>query len=66
MKVPNEGDRIVHHETFPEAATFRGVVDWIGASQFVYVTDDGERRFCMFSQDWKVDEHTSERKSVAT
>jgi len=52
LKQPKLGDRILHKEP-----AFRreneGVVIEILGMQFVYKTDSGEERFCLFKEDWK-------------
>ena len=48
MKKPNKGDRIIHNE-----CQRSGVVDLILSTQFVYITDDGHRHYCMFKEAWK-------------
>ena len=33
---------------------FKGKVIEILGMQFVYKTDDGQERFCLFREDWKI------------
>ena len=48
MKKPSEGDRIIHSE-----CQRSGTVDLVLSAQFVYISDDGNRHYCMFKEDWK-------------
>ena len=49
-KQPELGDRIEH--TCRLNGRFEGVVIEILAQQFIYKTDDGNDRFCLFREDW--------------
>jgi len=50
-KPPVLGDRITH--TCRLNGTFEGTVVQLLGMQFVYETDDGHSRFCLFREDWK-------------
>jgi len=50
-KQPEIGDRIEH--TCRLNGTFEGVVIEILGMQFVYRTDEGHDRFCLFKEIWK-------------
>ena len=51
-KAPSLGDVIVHHEpTFNRTNT--GKVVQLLSQQFVYETENGQSRFCLFKEDWK-------------
>ena len=50
-KPPVLGERIEH--TCRLNGTFLGVVIEMLSTQFVYKTDDGLERFCLFREDWK-------------
>lgn len=50
-KPPVLGDRIEH--TCRLNGTFQGVVIEMLSTQFVYKTDNGIERFCLFKEDWK-------------
>lgn len=50
-KPPVLGDRIEH--TCRLNGTFQGVVIEMLSTQFVYRTDNGIERFCLFKEDWK-------------
>ena len=51
MKEPNIGDTI--KATYPDSEE-TGVVEWVGASQFTFVREDGQTRFCMFQGVWEI------------
>lgn len=54
-KQPELGDRIEHTCTLN--GKFEGVVIELLGMQFVYKTDDGHERFCLFKEIWrKIDE----------
>jgi len=53
-KQPELGDRIEH--TCRLNGTFEGVVIELLGMQFVYKTDDGHERFCLFKETWKIKE----------
>ena len=56
-KPPQIGERIEH--TCRLNGTFQGVVIEMLSAQFVYKTDDGHDRFCLFREDWrKIDART--------
>ena len=51
-KQPKLGDRILHKEpAFGRQS--EGVVVEILGMQFMYKTDSGEERYCLFREDWK-------------
>lgn len=50
-KPPQIGDRIEH--TCRLNGKFEGVVIEMLSTQFVYKTDNGHDRFCLFREDWK-------------
>ena len=50
-KPPVLGDRIEH--TCRLNGTFQGVVIEMLSTHFVYKTDNGIERFCLFKEDWK-------------
>ena len=53
MKRPNLKDVIVHHEPgFNRTNT--GKVTQLLSAQFTYETADGQTRFCLFKEDWKL------------
>lgn len=52
VKKPELGDRIEHKEPAFDRIN-EGVVIEILAMQFVYRTDNGNERFCMFTELWK-------------
>jgi hypothetical protein len=49
---PDLGDRIIHKEPAFNRENEGEVVQML-AMQFVYKTDDGNTRFCLFKEDWK-------------
>lgn len=51
MKKPSVGDRIEHTNLYGNPV--KGTVDMLLSAQFVYITDDGHRHYCMFKEDWK-------------
>ena len=51
-KQPKLGDRILHKEP-AFGRQNEGVVVEILGMQFVYKTDSGEERFCLFREDWR-------------
>jgi len=51
MKKPSIGDRIEHSNAYGDVA--KGTVDMLLSAQFVYKTDDGRRRYCLFRETWK-------------
>ena len=53
MRLPKEGDRIVHKRHDGDRA---GVVDHVMSAQFAYIDDAGHRHYCLFSDVWKVEE----------
>jgi hypothetical protein len=52
-KAPDVGDYIIHKEPYFNREN-EGTVEQLLAMQFVYVTPNGNRRHCMFSEDWKL------------
>jgi hypothetical protein len=50
-KKPNLGDKIEHTCTLN--GTFKGEVVQLLAMQFVYRTDKGDERFCLFKESWR-------------
>ncbi|MDA7807161.1 hypothetical protein N8955_00325 [bacterium] len=53
-KTPKVGDQIEHTCTLN--GTFEGKVVQLLSMQFVYETAKGDRRFCMFREQWKFKE----------
>ena len=51
-KKPELGDRILHREPAFNRENEGVVIEMLGM-QFVYKTDKGEERFCLFREDWK-------------
>ncbi len=51
MKKPEIGDTISHYLPYSNK-TYKGTVTQILSSQFVYKTDTGNTRFCLFKEDW--------------
>jgi|TARA_B100000212_G_C27379515_1_gene536335 hypothetical protein len=51
VKKPELGDRIEHREPAFNR-THEGVVIEMLAEQFVYKTDEGHERFCLFRELW--------------
>lgn len=51
-KQPELGDRILHKEPYFNRENEGVVVQMLGM-QFVYKTDSGEERFCLFREDWR-------------
>jgi len=51
-KQPELGDRILHKEPYFNREN-EGVVIQLLGMQFVYRTDSGEERFCLFREDWR-------------
>ena len=51
-KPPKLGDYIVHREPYFDREN-KGTVVQLLASQFIYETEDKQRRFCLFKEDWK-------------
>lgn len=49
---PDLGDRIIHKEPAFNREN-EGEVIQLLAMQFVYRTDNGNDRFCLFKEDWK-------------
>ena len=52
LKQPKLGDRILHKEPAFRRENEGVVIEMLGM-QFVYKTDNGEERFCLFKEDWK-------------
>ena len=53
---PELGDYIEHRQPYFDRVN-RGKVILLLSMQFVYETDNGNTRFCMFREDWsKIDE----------
>ena len=50
-KAPKLGDYIIHKEPYFNRVN-EGTVVQLLSMQFVYETPKGERRFCMFREDW--------------
>ena len=50
-KAPNVGDRIEH--TCRLNGKFEGKVVQLLAMQFVYETADGNKRFCLYREEWR-------------
>jgi hypothetical protein len=53
VKRPEVGDRI-RHDTPHLDLVREGVVDLLLSAQFVYVTDEGVREMCLFTEIWEV------------
>jgi len=51
MKIPKVGDRIRHTEILHDRVS-EGEVVLILSRQFIYKTDNGTTKFCMFSEEW--------------
>jgi hypothetical protein len=51
QKRPELGDRIEH--TCSLNGKFEGTVIQMLGMQFIYKTDDGQERFCLFKETWK-------------
>ena len=51
LKQPKLGDRIEHICSLN--GKFEGVVIELLGMQFVYKTDDGHERFCLFKEAWR-------------
>lgn len=51
QKRPELGDRIEH--TCSLNGKFEGIVIQMLGMQFIYKTDDGQERFCLFKETWK-------------
>ena len=56
-KPPEIGEYIEHSEPAFDRVN-EGTVDQLLAMQFVYVTPEGQRRHCMFTEQWKMKEKT--------
>jgi hypothetical protein len=55
-KAPELGDYIEHREPYFNRV-YRGKVKQLLSAQFVYETETGNTRFCLFKEDWnKIDE----------
>tara|TARA_R110002020_G_scaffold340344_2_gene555253 strand:- start:686 stop:850 length:165 start_codon:yes stop_codon:yes gene_type:complete len=52
MKKPSVGDRIEHTNLYGNPV--KGTVDMLLSAQFVYITDDGHRHYCLFREPWKL------------
>ena len=52
MKKPEIGDKIEH--TCRLNGKFEGEVIQLLSSQFVYKTETGNARFCLFKEEWKL------------
>jgi len=52
-KQPNLGDYIVHKEPYFNRVN-EGTVVQLLSMQFVYETPNGEKRFCMFRENWEI------------
>ena len=52
-KAPSVGAYIVHKEPYFNRVN-EGTVEQLLAMQFVYVTPKGNRRHCMFTEDWSL------------
>ena len=51
-KPPQLGDYIVHNEPYFDRVN-EGVVVQLLSAQFIYETKEGNRRHCLFKEDWK-------------
>jgi|TARA_R110000787_G_scaffold205464_1_gene315835 hypothetical protein len=61
MKRPNVGDRI-RHEQIELDMVSTGVVTCILSAQFMYETDEGHTRHCLFKEIWKVENDNEKDK----
>jgi len=52
LNKPNIGDKIEHF--CPLNGEFNGEVIELLGTQFVYKTEDGQERFCLFKEQWKI------------
>jgi hypothetical protein len=50
-KNPEIGDTIRHHVPYFDK-TYEGTIIQMLSMQFVYETEEGDTRFCMFKEDW--------------
>jgi hypothetical protein len=48
---PKIGDYIVHHEPHFDRST-EGTITQLLSAQFVYVSQSGDTRMCMFNENW--------------
>lgn len=53
MKQPKIGDTIKHREPYFRRENVGEVIE-ILTSQFVYKTETGEERFCLFKELWEI------------
>ena len=60
MKRPNVGDRI-RHEQIELDRLSTGVVTCILSAQFMYETDDGHTRHCLFKEIWEVEKDNGKK-----
>ena len=51
VKAPNIGDKITHFCRLN--GEFKGKVIELLSTQFVYKTEDGQERYCLFRESWK-------------
>jgi hypothetical protein len=60
MKRPNVGDRI-RHEQIELDRLSTGVVTCLLSAQFMYETDDGHTRYCLFKEIWEVEKEDGKK-----
>jgi len=52
VKRPEVGDRIIHSTPYLDLER-EGTVVLLLSAQFVYVTDEGHREMCLFTEIWR-------------
>ena len=62
MKRPNVGDRIIHEQIELDMVS-TGVVTCILSAQFMYETDEGRVKYCLFKETWKKVKHDNRKKN---
>ena len=60
MKRPNVGDRI-RHEQIELDRLSTGVVTCLLSAQFMYETDDGHTRYCLFKEIWEAEKEDGKK-----
>lgn len=61
LRKPEVGDNIIHTESYFDRIT-EGRVTQLLSSQFVYVTDTGNTRLCLYREDWKYKDGNTKKK----
>jgi len=56
MKRPKVGDRIKHEQIELDKVS-TGVVTCLLSAQFMYKTDEGFTKYCLFKEIWKVEKN---------